>query len=127
VIGLAVSGQFLMAANTSGAAVPWPAGLGENHGGGVLVVAEPLAEHVRAYTRQSPHALAYLHRNLAIAFTYDDALRRARSLPPHAARNGRPVAGPLVPSGSRVPPAGRRADAWRRNLALRRTGTEVAG
>jgi hypothetical protein len=37
----------------------------------------PLAEHVRAYTRQSPRALAELLHNLAIAFTYDDALRRA--------------------------------------------------
>jgi hypothetical protein len=38
---------------------------------------QPLAEHVRAYTRQSSHALADLLHNLAIAFTYDDALRRA--------------------------------------------------
>jgi hypothetical protein len=38
---------------------------------------QPLAEHVRAYTRQSPHALAELLHNLAIAFTYDDELRQA--------------------------------------------------
>jgi hypothetical protein len=39
--------------------------------------AQPLTGHVRAYTRQSPRALADLLHNLAIAFTYDDALRRA--------------------------------------------------
>jgi hypothetical protein len=38
---------------------------------------QPLSEHIRAYTRQSPHALAELLHNLAIAFTYDDVLRQA--------------------------------------------------
>jgi hypothetical protein len=38
---------------------------------------QPLAEHVRAYTQQSPHALAELLHNLAITFTYDDALRQS--------------------------------------------------
>jgi hypothetical protein len=38
---------------------------------------QPLAEHVRAYTQQSPQALAQLLHNLAIAFTYDDELRKA--------------------------------------------------
>lgn len=36
---------------------------------------QPLAEHVRSFTRQSPHALAELLHNLAITFTSDDALR----------------------------------------------------
>jgi hypothetical protein len=38
---------------------------------------QPVAEHVLIYTRQSPHALAELLHNLAIAFTYDDARRQA--------------------------------------------------
>jgi hypothetical protein len=38
--------------------------------------AQPLAEHVRAFTRQSPRALAQLLHDLAIQFTYDDALRQ---------------------------------------------------
>ena len=38
---------------------------------------QPLAGHVRAFTRQSPHALAELLHNLAITFTYHDALRQA--------------------------------------------------
>ena len=37
----------------------------------------PLAGHVRTFTRQSPHALAELLHNLAITFTYHDALRQA--------------------------------------------------
>lgn len=37
---------------------------------------QPLTRHVRAFTRQSPHALAELLHNLAITFTYHDALRQ---------------------------------------------------
>ena len=59
---------------------------GDEHGPAVArVLAEmaaagntqPLTGHVRAFTRQSPHALAELLHNLAITFTYDDALRQA--------------------------------------------------
>ena len=38
---------------------------------------QPLAGHVRTFTRQSPHALAELLHNLAITFTYHDELHRA--------------------------------------------------
>ena len=38
---------------------------------------QPLTGHVRAYTRQSAHALAELLHNLAITFTYDDTLRHS--------------------------------------------------
>lgn len=38
---------------------------------------QPVTGHVRAFTRQSPHAQAELLHNLAIKFTYDDALRQA--------------------------------------------------
>lgn len=38
---------------------------------------QPLAGHIRAFTRQSPHALAELLHDLAITFTYHDALRQA--------------------------------------------------
>jgi hypothetical protein len=59
---------------------------GDRHGPAVArVLAEtaavgntqPVTGHVRALTRQSPRALADLLHNLAITFTYDDALRQA--------------------------------------------------
>ncbi len=59
---------------------------GDQHGPAVArVLAEtaaagntqPVTGHVRAFTRQSPRALAELLHNLAITFTYDDALRQA--------------------------------------------------
>jgi hypothetical protein len=59
---------------------------GDEHGPAVArVLAEtaaagntqPVTGHVRTFTRQSPHALAELLHNLAITFTYDDALRQA--------------------------------------------------
>jgi hypothetical protein len=62
----------------------WPSG--DQHGPAVArALAEtaaagstqPVTGHIRAFTRQSPHALAELLHNLAITFTYDDALRQA--------------------------------------------------
>ena len=62
----------------------WPSG--DQHGPAIARVlaqmaaagkAEPIAGHVRAFTWQSPHALAMLLHDLAITFTYDDTLRQA--------------------------------------------------
>jgi hypothetical protein len=69
--------------------------------------AQPLAEHVRAFTRQSPRALAQLLHDLAIQFTYDDALRQTL---PAAWRSVMEAAlaemetDPYLPAGRHWPP-----------------------